>query len=231
MPLRNQYLTNLLDRDITTIVEAIGRERLTAYTEVTTTHRDTLALYQVNGQLSKHIHEAISGFEVVLRNKISHSIATYYGREDWYRCRNFKMKVTKTRRDNIQEVRRRLKFDRRDERPGRIIAGLTFHFWVSMHEKKYRDLIWTPHLHKIWPRGENLKRIHKDLFKTRDLRNRIAHHEPIFAHEWHGRVEGMWTRFQQVSPEMYAWYHQRLNTKIQFLCDICNEQIARRQVQ
>lgn len=226
LPLTNQYLTDLAERDVDVVVEAIGRERLTAYADFTANDREALALYQVNSQLSKHIHEAIGGFEVALRNEVSQSIAAHYERPDWYRCLKFKMKLAKPRRDNIRDVRRRLQADRRDERSGRVIAGLTFHFWVSMHENKYRDVVWTPHLHKLWPKGENLKHVHKDLLKTRDLRNRIAHHEPIFLPRWHERTAGMWARFEQVSPVMCAWYRQRLEPKIGLLSNVCNEQIS-----
>jgi len=107
-----------------------------------------------------------------------------------------------------------LKIDQRQERSGRVVAGLTFHFWVSLHENKYRDSIWTPHLHKVWPKGENLKRVHKDLLKIRDLRNRIAHHEPIFNDKWQSRAVVIRQRFLQLSPEKATWYDERFQASI-----------------
>ena len=131
------------------------------------------------------------------------------------------MNLTEMHRGNIREVRKRLKAFGQCERPGRVIAGLTFHFWTAMHENKYRDIIWVPHLHKIWPKGENLKQVHKNLLKTRDLRNRIAHHEPIFHESWHMRVDEIWSRFAQISPEKTAWYRSRLNAKVTTSSDLC----------
>jgi hypothetical protein len=223
LPLINQYLAQCSDEVVNQIIANIGRERLTQYLQSTLDDRSALALYQVNGQLSKHIHELIGGFEIALRNSISQSLSGHYQRDDWYRARNFVMQLAQERRQNIREVRNRLKMDRREERPGRIIAGLTFHFWVSMHENKYRDITWTPHLHKIWPRGESLKVIHKDLLKVRDLRNRIAHHEPIFNLNWRIRIDIIWSRFEHVSPKKKAWFHERLSRKINPLLEICDE--------
>lgn len=217
----NQYLFDLSDPQVSEIIETIGRERLTKYFASTRSDKEALHLYQINGRLAKHIHDMIGGFEIALRNRISESIIKHHGREDWYKCRSFLMQLNKERRQNILEVRKRLKYESRKENTGRIIAGLTLHFWVSMHESKYRDNVWTPHLHKIWPKGENLKKVHKDLLKTRDLRNRIAHHEPIFRDEWHDRADRIWTRFEQIAPVKAAWYKSRLKTKIDELKDEC----------
>jgi Abi-like protein len=210
----NQYLFKLTSQETAAILASISRERLTTYLSVCSGERDALTLYECNAQLSKHIYDLVGGFEVALRNRVSSSIIDHYQREDWYRSRIFLMLLAKERRQNIAEVRKRLKIDKRQERSGRVVAGLTFHFWVSLHENKYRDSIWTPHLHRVWPKGENLKRVHKDLLKIRDLRNRIAHHEPIFKDQWHNRVSVICERFSQLSPEKAAWYDARLQASI-----------------
>jgi hypothetical protein len=214
LPDVNQYLFKRTPQEIARILASIGRERLATYLSVSASERDALVLYESNAQLSKHIYDLIGGFEVALRNTISTAIIDHYQREDWYRSRKFLMLLARERRTNIADVRKRLKIDRRQERSGRIVAGLTFHFWASLHENKYRDHIWTPYLHRIWPKGENLKKVHKDLLKVRDLRNRIAHHEPIFHEKWHSRVFVINQRFAQLSPEKAAWYEERLQASI-----------------
>ncbi|MGE6741031.1 Abi family protein [Allorhizobium pseudoryzae] len=219
----DQYLRDVSDDQVTIIVSTIGQERLTAYLASTPSLRDALQLYQTNGRLAKHIHEVMGGFEIALRNRISASIANHYGREDWYRCRAFVQNLNTERRSNIRDIRERLKTQKQEERAGRIIAGLSLHFWISLHENKYRDSLWTPHLHRVWPKGENLKQVHKDLLKARDLRNRIAHHEPIFQARWHDRIEAVWLRFEQLAPEMAGWYEFRLSRTIDALRHVCRQ--------
>lgn len=221
LTLPDQYLAGISDDDVERIIGIIGEERLTAYLDCTENRREALKLYALNARLSKHLLEVIGGLEIALRNAVSDSISDYYSRADWYRTRRFIRELAPERRQNLRETRKRLKAQNRKERPGRVVAGLTFHFWVAMHEKKYRDIIWTPHLHKIWPKGENLKRVHKDLSKIRDLRNRIAHFEPIFKDQWRGCVAVIWTRFDQIAPVKSAWYRQRLEVKIDELCREC----------
>jgi hypothetical protein len=224
----DQYLKDISDDQLSLIVSTIGQERLSTYLASTTSLRDALQLYQTNGRLAKHVHEVMGGFEIALRNRISASIASHYAREDWYRCRAFVQHLNAERRKNIREIRARLKSQKQDERSGRIIAGLSLHFWISLHENKYRDSLWTPHLHRIWPKGENLKKVHKDLLKARDLRNRIAHHEPIFQARWHDRIDSIWYRFEQLAPETADWYRCRLKRKIETLRSTCMEHSLQR---
>lgn len=218
----NQYLSSLWDGEVDVIVRTIGPERFATYQATAGGNpRQALHLYELNARLSAHMHEVLGGLEVALRNAVSHSIAGHYQRADWFRCRDFLMKLSMERRTNIREVRRRIRSDGHREQPGRVIAGLTFHFWVALHENKYRDTVWTPHLHRIWPKGTNIKEVHKDLLKIRDLRNRIAHHEPVFAMRWSGRMELVWTRFDQIAPEKASWYRERCDSQIANLISTC----------
>ena len=214
LPLTDQYIDDLSEADMENIYASIGEDRLSTFFRHTQTRREALDLYALNAGISKHVFELIGGFEIALRNAVSASIAEHHQRNDWYRARCFTQVLTGDRRANIREVRKRLAIRNRSERTGRIVAGLTFHFWVAMHEKKYRDTIWTPHLNKIWPKGENLKRVHKDLLKIRDLRNRIAHFEPVFDTIWLNRVDDIWARFDQVAPDKSAWYRHRMGDRI-----------------
>jgi hypothetical protein len=217
----NQPVLQIPDDVRKEIMRAIGPERFATYIKAASTDTRALQLYELNSRLSGPLHEVIGGFEVALRNRVSQSIAEHFHREDWYRCRAFTMRLSPERRDNIREVRRRIRSDGLDERPGRIIAGLTFHFWVALHENKYRDTIWTPYLHRIWPKGTNIKNVHKDILKIRDLRNRIAHHEPIFLPRWNGRMDQVWQRFEELAPEKAQWFRTRCEPAIIDLSEAC----------
>lgn len=224
MPKVYPNTTSLSDKEVEQIISITDEERLTSYFKDTENRREALELYALNGDISKHVLELLGGFEVALRNSVSASITHHYGRADWYRTRRFVSILKPERRRSIRTVRGRLKSQGQDERPGRIVAGLTLHFWVAIHENKYRDTIWTPHLHRIWPRKENLRFVHKDLLKIQELRNRIAHFKPVYKQKWLDRIDLVWTRFGQITPPKSAWYQQRLGKRIKALrrqCDFC----------
>lgn len=69
-----------------------------------------------------------------------------------------------------------------------MIAELKFVFWEKMFTSRHDNRIWNQHLKRVLPNlstvrttAEHRKRIFEDLNKIRLLRNRIAHHEPIFS--------------------------------------------------
>ncbi|HDG1673092.1 TPA: Abi family protein [Kluyvera cryocrescens] len=72
-----------------------------------------------------------------------------------------------------------------------IVAELMLGFWVGMFEKNYHDLnnanrLW-PHLEPVvfpnlLPSERRHGEVHKKLIPIKALRNRVAHHEPIWKH-------------------------------------------------
>jgi len=71
---------------------------------------------------------------------------------------------------------------------GKVIPELKFVFWQKMFTGRYDTRIWDQHLRRVLPNLDPGKpvatlrqAIYGDLERVRLLRNRIAHHEPIFA--------------------------------------------------
>lgn len=117
--------------------------------------------------------------------------------------------------------------------PGRIVAELSFGFWTALVGRKYEKRLWVPHLHRAFPntlrmtgpaKGARKKRPMLDrsdiadrLERIRQLRNRIAHHEPILhyaldseycnvldATGWICPVTARWVESMSTFPERYA---------------------------
>ena len=61
---------------------------------------------------------------------------------------------------------------------GKVVAELTFGFWVLLTSSRHIPTIWTPYLQSAYPSGSRPDRIHKGLDELRKARNRVAHHEP-----------------------------------------------------
>lgn len=88
-----------------------------------------------------------------------------------------------------------------------MVAELSFGFWVSLLGGAYHNSLWTPVLHRAFPHLGNTK--HKAVYYTfnqlRKLRNRIAHHEPIFNRHLFADYESIITAINWICPEMAAW--------------------------
>ena len=73
---------------------------------------------------------------------------------------------------------------------GKIIPEFKLFFWERLLTLRYDDRHWTPHLFQQFPHldaeksvAEHRLAMAQDLGVVRRLRNRIAHHEPIFTRD------------------------------------------------
>lgn len=78
---------------------------------------------------------------------------------------------------------------------GKIIPEISFVFWEKMFTGRFDAQIWMPHLSSIMPNLDTSLtvqqarlKINQDLLALRKLRNRIAHHEPIFTRNLAGEL-------------------------------------------
>lgn len=149
--------------------------------------RKAMTLYRKNLQLSQELFTIISCFEITLRNAIDRHYTVIYG-SDWLRdavlpggifdnnqCRSTKININ----DAIQKLNNSYTHHK-------LVAELGFGFWRYMFaNNQYRACgktllrilpakpASTPSLHY------NQQLVFNHLVSINDIRNRIAHHEPI----------------------------------------------------
>jgi hypothetical protein len=70
----------------------------------------------------------------------------------------------------------------------RLLSELSFGFWTSLFGHHFDRMLWVPGLYRAFPHfrrvmGKPIRRpaVAKRFHYLRKLRNRIAHHEPIFT--------------------------------------------------
>ena len=131
-------------------------------------------------------------WEVALRNAIHRRLAERYG-EAWYD--NPDAGLDRGAVERIASARMVSARDGHDEGPPRIVAALSFGFWVSLlgpggrvaagRKANYEMTLWRPALRGAFVHCARLtrKEAHRPLNSLRTLRNRIAHHEPVFARD------------------------------------------------
>ncbi len=173
--------------DMTTLQETISEPRFASYLR----HADDDAnhayqLYLHNLEVSAILYYNIHWVEIILRNAINVRLSQNIG-EDWYQ-RIIRIEEQK-QLDAILE-RHQKKQEKAKERNNNtipdlshddIISKLSFGFWAGLFKGKYQQL-WEHNLVYIFdaPKQE-LKRgeINKQLLHLNQMRNRIAHYEPV----------------------------------------------------
>ena len=174
-----------------------------------------LNLYTWNTALCAAFYGPLQGLEVALRNAMHRQLTARYG-SAWYD--NPAAGLDAGCLDRIAAAKYEIERSGQAARSGRIVAGLSFGFWVSLlrsggridsvgRKADYEATLWRPALRGAFPHREPLtrKQAHGPLEHLRTLRNRIAHHEPIFRRRLDKDYQSILDVTDWISPEVRAW--------------------------
>lgn len=90
--------------------------------------------------------------------------------------------------------------------PGKVIAELTFGFWRQLTTNAMEKGLWVPYLHNAFPKGTSRKEVDRQIGVVNKLRNRIAHHEPLFTATLDPKMghDGMMACLQLIAPPVHT---------------------------
>ena len=203
-------------------------ERLSTYLTVAGGDRErALQLYTRNTQLSAAFYGPLQGLEIALRNALHRQLTRLHGAA-WYD--NPAAGLDLGGLERIATAKTEIERAGQVVTPSRLVAALSFGFWVSLvgaggridpdgSRATYEMTLWRPALRGAFPHRKPLtrKHAHQPLNTLRKLRNRIAHHEPIFARpllEDHQRILEVsgW-----ISPGVRTWIER--HSRVPLLLD------------
>ena len=187
--------------------------------------RAAVRLYAWNIQISAAFQASLGCLEVACRNAMHHELSGLFGREDWWRAPELRLHHVADRivTDAVDVISRR----RERQTPGRIVAELPFGFWVSLlgSGADYETRLWRPALRHAFPgyRGRRTP-LHQELDDGRRLRNRIAHHEPIYGRDLVKDHERTLRLLTHISADYAAWVrgHDRVPDVLAARDDVCS---------
>jgi hypothetical protein len=152
--------------------------------------RKALLIYRWNSFLSQSLYWPIQTLEIAYRNSISKVLTNSFG-QNWHLAQRFHRQLDRDDADRLREVVSRHQRDRRTRTPpvDGVVAELTLGFWTAMLTRRYAiPLAWGRNLNTAFPylpAGLGTQSVLQPMERTRILRNRIAHHEPIFDRRLH----------------------------------------------
>ncbi len=144
---------------------------------------DVLMLYERNLIISNKFFYLLNYFEVVLRNAVVQAIEISFRCNEtnsWHENEAFIRSLSRRGRYSPKSM-----FDSAKEKfpdsPSKMIPELKFVFWQKMLMANYEERIWQGCFNSIFPNAtvENRQIFYDWTDQLRELRNRIAHHEPI----------------------------------------------------
>ena len=182
------------------VEKALTTKRLDAYRQQSSSDAAAWALYRWNMEVAAAVLPLASDLEVALRNTIHELMTNRFGREDWWASP--RLVLDDDTNEMLTEVVRkhRRKLARGTVGPGRVIADTTFGVWVRLlgsgghsalgRTVDYENQLWRPALRFGFSTGTRTpsgrerrptrSEVHRRAQAFQQLRNRAAHHEPIF---------------------------------------------------
>ena len=171
------------------IPHILSEPRFTTYLKHA--HNDrllALRLYQWNLEISAALIIPLHLLEVSLRNAVVESLEAVHT-HNWPWNQGFICTIPNPsagyspRMDLQNEAQKQSSM-------GKVVAELKFVFWQRMFTKRYDKHLWKHHFRRVFPYApaaisiaQLREQIYADVEVIRQLRNRIAHHEPIFIRD------------------------------------------------
>ena len=230
--------TNTFPMDFYTFQDVISKERLTRYIDACGGNkRKGITLYRYNLSLSSEMLKIISCFEVALRNRIDYTLAPVFGR-DWLRdsCLSggiFDNPKTNGTKIIIGKAYNGLLKDGLYT-PTKLMAEMEFGVWKYMfsgpqYAATGQNLLTIfPQKPKSTPRlSIDNKHVFNELDRINQIRNRIAHHEPIcfLMHQNTKSVEYATNEYNRIL-KLFSWMNidsRGILFGLDHVCSICNK--------
>jgi hypothetical protein len=182
-----------------TYLQAAGNDRAAA-----------LRLYHWNLMVSAAFIVPLQVCEVAARNGVVEVLEKVHG-ANWPWSNGFIRSLPRARQGydperDLREVASRMPTS------GKVVAELKFAFWEKLFTVGQDARLWLPHLRTSFPGIDAATPIpraraeaHEALRQVRKLRNRIAHHEPIFTRDIAREYRRLHDVIHWRSPVAAAW--------------------------
>lgn len=162
-------------------------------------YRRATELYGWNARVSAALLLPAHFAEITARNVVHDALSAKYDPR-WPWNASFRGSLP-TPRHGYKPREDLEKTARREPTTGKVVAELKFVFWQTMFTASNHTRIWDHRIADLLPNaGATLgnpseevlrQRVYDDLDVIRDVRNRMAHHEPIHARDLAGDLQRM----------------------------------------
>ena len=208
------------------IKTSFSKPRFQTYLDMTHGNQElAIKLYIHNAELSAALFFPINITEVTLRNAVDKAFTNQFGK-NWNVKKNFRRKINRKANQKLKSIINALKDDNLYNRD-QVIANLSLGFWVSTFDKKRLKSFWQKEINATFPNWkENFpnkkahqmrNEIRKIAEPIREIRNRIAHHEPILNRNVKDTHQNMILLTTLICKETAQWMEQ--NSKVNEVLD------------
>ncbi len=197
------------------LARAFSPERMQTYLDASGgDHGTALQLYARNSQLGAAFHGPLQALEVALRNAMHARLEERYGSQ-WYT--HPAAGLDSHAHDSMAGV---LRHGADVPTADRFVASMSLGFWVRLvgrggrvnggRKADYDRTLWRPALRRAFP-GHPRREVQRRLNSLRQLRNRIAHHEPIVGWDLNRDHDDLLEALGWIASDVRAWVERHSN--------------------
>ncbi|WFE62633.1 hypothetical protein [Micromonospora sp. WMMD714] len=199
--------------DLIAVEQALSTSRLEPYIKAGGGGlAEGFELYEWNLSVSAAFFEVLAHLEVGVRNALHAQLVRLADRQDWWASP--RMVLTPIAVDMLDKAVAEVSRRSSPGGPDHVVAALPFGFWAGLvssgHRYNYEMTLWRPGLHRAFPgyRGTRSE-LHLRLNTLRLLRNRIAHHEPIYRRHLAADHDTILMLSNWIMPAFARWMASR----------------------
>jgi hypothetical protein len=206
------------------IHQRVSAPRLSPYLDASGSIDKALLLYRWNSAMSASLFELIGHAEIVLRNALADELTTLRiangdptGAWFWADTQGpawFQPWWQPDMIKNLNRARSKAKDATGIIRPGKVVAELTFGFWRYLLTAHYEASLWTPALRHAFPQRLARGTVYDLVEQINILRNRVAHHEPIYRRNLQTDISRIEQLLDWISPDTSQWAFDNVETQL-----------------
>lgn len=196
--------------DLTIVRDRLSAARLRPYEEAASSDLiSAIDFYLWNTDVSAAFYAVLQGVEVILRNAMSKQLEIFHrdrGYSGMWFDDPFRL-LDERHHDDIAKARFLLQRDRYPITQDRMITMMPFGSWRYLLSVRYEHTLWIPALRKAFPYlpSGGRRYIASRVERLHYLRNRIAHHEPIYPRRLHRDMEEALEVVAAICPTAATW--------------------------
>lgn len=199
----------------------LGTQRLAGYRNAVGGDSQVgVQLYVWNIRASGAVFEVIGIVEVVLRNAIVDEL-TLLDQEmemEWFEY--LEPLLSEKALSVFETAKERATSKAGAMSPTQLITELSFGFWTYLFSRRYDMSLWRVGLSHRFSSISSVKRsdVYNAMVSLKDLRNRIAHHEPIFRRDLSEDTSRMYELISWIDIDLVRWVQDQSRIEQYFKC-------------
>ncbi|MGQ0824577.1 MAG: hypothetical protein ACT4OX_06035 [Actinomycetota bacterium] len=175
-------------------------------------------LYTWNTAVSAALYGPLQACEIAVRNAVDTELSRRYGRA-WFDQPTLlgadELRISRDAQDGIRRRGAAITL-------GAVVAELGFGFWVGLFARRHDATLWRSSLFRAFSPRPPRADVFEKLDRLRTLRNRVAHHEPIFQRDLRADVDRILDVLGMLSPDHADWvrHHSRADVVLRTRPDV-----------